>query len=307
MECASCGDPVESGFAFCEGCGKPVGDKTVTSTAATPSQGTASVNAVALRHPEPPEVQCLSDMAVSATHRGQHHLENQDSVLLHRLGSGDAVLVVADGVSSAFNSRAAADLAASVVVEALASAGETVSPQDRMRQALLKAHEALCAMPYAESSGLEEPECTIVVALVGKQRVTVGWVGDSRLYLLSPRGSRLLTEDDSWLNEQLAAGMDYEVAMRSPDAHCITQCLGMRDGEPMVHVTQSELSDVDYLMLCTDGLWGYLSDPQRLWSRASGESFGQTLVERCVSLVDLANQSGGQDNISVAFFRAHQH
>jgi PPM family protein phosphatase len=116
---------------------------------------------------------------------------------------------------------------------------------------------------------------------------------------IAPHATHQLTEDDSWLNDAMRSGIAPEAALHDPNAHAITQCLGMRDDVPEIHTQQLTLEAGTWLMLCSDGLWNY----------ADGESAMHTLVQNHVAgsahaltlaLVHFANARGGMDNVSIA-------
>jgi len=248
----------------------------------------------------------------SASHRGRHHAENQDAVGLVQVAIDRYALAVADGVSTSYCARQAADLAVHTALDALQTHTVSVSPAsiaDRLRSAILAAHAAIVQLDMpASDADLDEPQTTCVVAQVEGTELHFGWVGDSRLYLLractaSPPPSyavQLLTEDDSWLNAQMRAGISVNDALKDRNAHCITQSLGMRDDLPCVHIGQVDLAPECWVLLCTDGLWNYVPDAQDFVTLLALTQADLTLSERCMRLVDFANQQGGHDNISVA-------
>jgi serine/threonine protein phosphatase PrpC len=318
VECSKCREPIAPEFDFCENCGWP--------THATASSDTASASASDLARrcvcgrttfdpdgycescgrkvelADQEDIQSIDDIAASASHRGRKHPDNQDAAGLRALPDGGIALVVADGVSTACRAREAADTAVHVILEMLACA-EAAPPATWLEQAVVRAHAAICALPY-DDARLAEPQTTVVVALVRGDAVWYAWVGDSRLYLLQPEGSRQLSEDDSWLNDRLREGVPFDTASADPDAHAITQCLGMRDSEPVIHMGCEPLTPQSQLLLCSDGLWNYLGQAESL-ERHARASASEPVARQCSDLVALANRAGGADNITVALYR-HQ-
>ena len=254
-----------------------------------------------LTTPDGVEVATLGELAASATHRGRRHLDNQDAVGIEEVAGGLA-LAVADGVSTSWQARKAADTAITVALAALRDA-QAQQGRERLANAVREAHRAVCELDYG-TTGLAEPQTTLVLALIEGEQLSYAWVGDSRLYRFDDTGQRLLTEDDSWLNEQVKAGLPLQTALKDLNAHCITQCLGMRDAEPVIHTGACRLSATSWLLLCSDGLWNYFSEPAALWTRLAEGAGDAPLSSRCVRLVELANAAGGQDNISVALYRS---
>ncbi|HXA47091.1 MAG TPA: PP2C family serine/threonine-protein phosphatase, partial [Burkholderiaceae bacterium] len=168
--------------------------------------------------------------------------------------------------------------------------------------AVQRAHEAVCSLPHDDVQ-LAEPQATLVMALVEGEQIWYAWVGDSRLYMITETESEQLTADDSWLNEQLRASVPIAAALKDANAHCITQCLGMLDGKPEIHVEAKNLTQGTSLLLCSDGLWNYFDEPEALRNLLENGNEAETLAEQCVRLVDYANAAGGHDNITVAVYR----
>ncbi|RKP50533.1 PP2C family protein-serine/threonine phosphatase [Trinickia fusca] len=298
-----CGDVLSASAAFCENCGSPVGagnrllchvdDEGAVNVGGLPS-ATSSVR-------EHVDTKVIGEVATSATHRGRRHRDNQDSVAIARFAYGVA-LAVADGVSTSARARDAADAAVQVALEVL---GASHSCDDEvMLAAASSAHEAICRLPYEPDPDLAEPQATIVLALVQGDQVRYAWVGDSRLYLVTDQDAIALTDDDSWLNEQVKSGVPLSTAMKDVNAHCITQCLGMRDASPEIHVGAAHVPEGSRLVLCSDGLWNYLDSADTLLTLMRSRGTVDTLEEQAVRLVDFANASGGQDNVTVALYRA---
>jgi serine/threonine protein phosphatase PrpC len=216
---------------------------------------------------------------------------------------GGLALAVADGVSTSCHARAAADLACA---EALATLRDfaSVDAADRLALAVKRAHAAICKLPY-DAVHMAEPQATIVLALIEGQQLWYACVGDSRLYVLGAGEATQLTVDDSWLNAQLADGVAPQDAEKDENAHSITQCLGMRDEEPHVHVGSHALTADMSVLLCSDGLWNYLATPAALATLLAPRHPSATFSQRCAHLVDFANAAGGHDNITVALFALH--
>ena len=319
-----CGEVLAPGFAFCEACGARVG---AAAADGNPAQINAAGANTAIAGEIKPRCQCgsvdfedgfctacglkltmsdlvevatLGEVAASATHRGRRHLDNQDAVGIEDVAGGLA-LAVADGVSTSWQARKAADTAISVAFATLRDA-QAQQGRERLESAVRAAHRAVCELDYG-TTGLAEPQTTLVLALIEGEQLSYAWVGDSRLYLFDDSEQRLLTEDDSWLNEQVKAGLPLQAALKDANAHCITQCLGMRDAEPVIHTGTCRLSATSWLLLCSDGLWNYFSEPAALWTRLAEGAGDAPLSSQCVRLVELANAAGGQDNISVALYR----
>jgi serine/threonine protein phosphatase PrpC len=227
-----------------------------------------------------------------------------------------SVLVVCDGVSCSSNAATASTIAATTARDALAHHARSgdidfeAAPW-AVAAAIQAAHIAVCA-EKVERGATEPPGTTIVVALVYRGQLTVGWVGDSRAYWLTSDGAELLTRDHSWVNEAVATGrMTESDAAREPLAHALTRCLGpLEVGETLepveAEVRTRKLVGPGHVVLCTDGLWNYYPDPgalANLVQSARGVDAGTTTASRIARhLVNHAVARGGGDNVSVAVY-----
>jgi serine/threonine protein phosphatase PrpC len=141
-----------------------------------------------------------------------------------------------------------------------------------------------------------------VSALVSPGAVVVGWIGDSRAYWLPAEGGAdQLTVDDSRASQAIALGADPQLALAGPGGHAITAWLGADspDTDPRVGVHRATAPG--HLVLCSDGLWNYLPDPDAFAATVRehlGEAAGNPLAA-ARSLTAYANAEGGADNITI--------
>jgi protein phosphatase len=137
---------------------------------------------------------------------------------------------------------------------------------------------------------------TAVAALISGRRLSVGSVGDSRLYLWSGSELRLLTQDDTWVGMLRAhnPAVDPDVLARHPMRHVLTNVLGARE-ESTARVTELDLRGGETVLLCTDGLHGPVSeDVIAACLRATDD-----LPQAARSLIQAALDRGGRDNVTV--------
>jgi serine/threonine protein phosphatase PrpC len=231
--------------------------------------------------------------------RGHRHRRNEDAMALAVLARPVAVVaVVCDGVSSSEHperaSLAAARTATAVFIEELPGGdGDTTT-----RAAVAAAARA--AADQAGSEAVRGPACTYVSAVVTADAVTVGWVGDSRVYWLSDTSSRRLTTDDSWTAEMVGAGLlTAEAARHHPGASVITRWLGVNAGEVDPHVVTVEPEGPGVILVCSDGLWHYLDDVEAMAAAALPLAHEDPLAA-ARALTAIALDGGGHDNITVA-------
>ena len=215
----------------------------------------------------------------------------------------DGVLVIADGMGGrSFGERAASAAVETVqdtLVEMLQSdRAEAVNIGDALDSALRKAN----ARVYEAAGEAEESRgmgTTCVAAVIEGDRLFLAHAGDSRAYLL--RGQQLvrLTDDHSYVAEQVRAGtLSEESARRSRFRNVITRAVGI---EPTIapDLGEHDLQPNDWLLLCTDGLSNMVADPEivQIITRASS---AQDAADR---LVNIANRNGGRDNITAIVAR----
>lgn len=245
--------------------------------------------------------------------RGRRHHRNEDAAAVLADGAGRAALVVCDGVSTSVSSdvaslaaaRAAADVLGTGSVGLAAGTALVAALGARVTQAAAAAAAAVAeATPDDEAES--PPSCTFVAAAVQDPVVVVGVVGDSRAYWLPDAGEPLLlTIDDSVAGQQIAAGRPRAEAEAGPQAHAITRWFGVDSPDQTPRLTPLEVDGPGWLLLCSDGLWNYCSDPAALREVAVGAlgAAGGDPLAAASALVDWANAQGGHDNITVVLAR----
>jgi protein phosphatase len=146
-----------------------------------------------------------------------------------------------------------------------------------------------------------QPQCagmgtTLVVGLFTNHKLLVGHIGDSRMYRLRAQVLIQITEDHSLLQEQIKLGLiTPEQAKFSANRNLVTRALGV-DPEVELELNEYDVEVGDIYLLCSDGL-SDLVDDDIIQSTLNENSFD--LAEAAEALVQLANDNGGKDNISV--------
>jgi serine/threonine protein phosphatase PrpC len=293
VSCGACGEPTTGEDARCDACGRrPAGVEHAEDVLPPPDVGAAG-----------PVV-----LGAGVTDRGHRRRRNEDAFDLIRVptDSGDAVVaVVCDGVASvpggATASRTACDVAVAAGREALSSGQDLDDAAATIADAARRAVAAL-----APGSG-QAPACTYVAAVLDAGRAVVSWVGDSRAYWLcpaTPEDSAVLTEDDSWAAEMVAAGVvGAEDALSDPRAHVITRWLAADAPDVVARHRSWALDDTGVLLLCSDGVWNHLPDPAVLASILASAlpsdttpADAESVHAGALALVDAALDDGGHDN-----------
>ena len=142
---------------------------------------------------------------------------------------------------------------------------------------------------------------TVVIAYIHGTRAFIGSVGDSRAYLVRSGAIRQLTFDHTFVNEQVRAGaLSSSEARQHPARNILTRAVGSQeDVEP--DLVEQELRSGDWLLLCSDGLTTMVDDGDILKTILTHHDDPQA---GCRALIDLANERGGDDNVTVVLARA---
>ncbi len=168
-----------------------------------------------------------------------------------------------------------------------------------LRDAIARANKIIyqTAQSQADCEGMGT---TLVAALFYDNGVSIAHVGDSRLYRLRENDFIQLTQDHSLLQELVSRGFySPEEAQRSLNKNYVTRALGV-EGSVEVEVREEPVDVNDVFVLCSDGLSDMVEDDD---IRLTIRTFSDSLDNVGKQLVDLANNNGGRDNISVALAR----
>jgi protein phosphatase len=215
---------------------------------------------------------------------------NEDAILTD---PGGALWAVADGMGG----HGHGDLAADLVIDALARLPHGVGGRGLLQDGLADAHAEV--RRRARADGLGSIGATVVALLVAGERATVAWAGDSRAYLLRGGEMAPLTRDHSLVQELVDRGaLDPEAAAGHPQAHVVTRAVGAGDRAEPAFV-ELGLQAGDVLLLCSDGLTRCLPDADIagvLGAAPDPEAACQALVEATLA-------AGAPDNVSAVVVR----
>jgi protein phosphatase len=249
-----------------------------------------------------------------ATHPGRIRAENED----HLACAPDlGLFVVADGVGGSPGGAVAARLATAAMIASVRYATRTRTADDapesfheeavtdsaRLVAAAHQAHRMI--YEHGLRGGCPGAATTMVSLWVSGARAIIANTGDSRAYRLSGGGLERLSRDHSALQEYVdAVGSASERARRHLE-NIVTRVLGGRSPEPHeVHLTRHALDRPEVFLLCTDGLWKVVGEPELAFVLSSVLSGAATPQEAADKLVALANEGGGPDNIACVVVRA---
>ena len=234
--------------------------------------------------------------SAARTDVGRRRRANEDCyAIVAELG----YFVVADGMgghkAGQLASRLAAE-AATAALEALEGSAATLTEKLRCTIAAANREIYVAAQAKAEFSGMGT---TVVSLLATDGRVALAHVGDSRAYLVRGGRIRQLTDDHSVVGELVRRREITESAAREhPHRHVLTRAVGVRR-EVAPDLAELTSAPGDLFVLCSDGLTGLVRDEEI----AAAANASTDLDAICAQLVDLANERGGEDNITVVLVR----
>jgi PPM family protein phosphatase len=240
----------------------------------------------------------------SQTHPGMVRSHNEDSVACE---PSCGLVVLADGMGGYNAGEVASGIAVSVVVTEVSHALGDSSPIDLdkesgeelgvklLRDNIQKANVSIfhAAESQPQYSGMGT---TIVSGLFYDNRVATGHVGDSRMYRLRGEALESITRDHSLLQEQIDGGIiSIEDARLSKNKNLVTRAVGI-DSEvvPEIHVHDVLVGDI--YLLCSDGLNDMVEDDD---IQATLYALQNNLPLAASQLIQMANDNGGRDNVSV--------
>ena len=207
------------------------------------------------------------------------------------------LLIVADGVGGHSKGEIASYLGVKKVAEVIFPWISRVGV-DKMFSTIIQGSIAEANKSILEYTK-DHPECegmgtTMTLALIDDSTIYIGHVGDTRAYLINEGSITRLTKDHSQVQELIDKGeITEEEALNHPKRNVITRVVGYYSEVECDLITR-KINIGDRLLICCDGLTNYVRDAELKESVIFNEP--QTA---CKLLVDLANQRGGSDNISV--------
>jgi len=220
----------------------------------------------------------------------------------------DAVLVVADGIGGYQAGEVASRHATDFVCRQFAGSVESGRESNRapsdgdwgrlLSDVVGQANRELYDLAVSDEA-FYGMGTTIVAAAIAGTQLFVCHVGDSRACLLRNGTAQRLTEDHSWVAEQVRAGLlDPAKAESHARKNIITRALGLTP-DVLADTAVFDVARQDVVLLCTDGLTSLVSDDEIL----SGVTVGDSPQQACGALVGRANARGGLDNTTVVIAR----
>jgi serine/threonine protein phosphatase PrpC len=246
----------------------------------------------------------LQVISAGQTHPGQRRQLNEDAWRI--AGQSDAphlwpqcgrLFAVADGMGGHAAGEVASQLALKVLFSSYYDQELVLPSVMRLEYAIKIANRAIYEQSVANQSQAGMGT-TVVAAVVHDDWLTIASVGDSRAYLIRDGEARQITHDHSWVAEQIEAGvLTQEEARVHMYRSVVTRCVGHQN-DIQVDTFELLLDPGDTVLLCSDGLSGQVDDEEI--ARVSSQFLPDQAAGR---LIDLANQAGGPDNITVVIFQ----
>jgi serine/threonine protein phosphatase PrpC len=215
----------------------------------------------------------------------------------HRVGERGSLLVVSDGLGGAAAGEVASEMAVKTVRDALLELPSNLPLPERMKRAAEIANESIWNHAQ-ENPGLAGMGATLTAVLVEGASALIAQVGDSRAYMIRGDQIKQVTKDQSLIQLLMESGAIKPDQASSVPQNVIMQALGT---SPVVQVaiTSVHLFRNDYLLLCSDGL----SNKVQTEEMKEVVRLSPDLPAGCRKLVEMANERGGEDNITVIIAR----
>lgn len=231
------------------------------------------------------------------TNKGKVRSVNQDcwvNETFSILGKHSILCGVADGMGG----HLSGDVASRIAVSELATSVREQSGGQSPREILSEAFRAANHKVYGESIAHEECAgmgTTLTAAIIVEDELTLGHVGDSRAYILSPQGLTRVTNDHSLVEELIRqGGLTPDDAEKHPQRHMLTKALGT-EAEIEADFATIDLAKVRQILFCTDGLTRLVTDKEleAVLLTPRGD------LDAVSKLMDLALERGAPDNVTV--------
>jgi protein phosphatase len=235
------------------------------------------------------------------THRGKVRNRNEDAGGIFYNSDGQMLAIVADGMGGHQAGDVASDMAASFIQEKWKEMDKVEMPGELekwMSQIIAEVNAAIFeyALNHPQHEGMGT---TVVMAVCTEEFITIAHIGDSRCYLLNEDGLAQITEDHSLVNELVRSGqISKEDAEHHPRKNILLKALGTEQ-EVSEDVQTLSWEKGDQILLCSDGLTNKIIDEELKDLLSSNKNVDEIANE----MLELANDRGGEDNITLAILR----
>lgn len=222
--------------------------------------------------------------------------ENQDSVYVHSFSETSGLFIVADGMGGYEGGKLASSTAIEVISDRVIKefadnlSGEEL--KELLQVSIKKASEEIYKLSLGKSE-LKGMGTTVVACIIASGVLYTASVGDSRGYLYTDKVLNQITTDHSLVYDLYSKGLiSKEEARKHPQKNVITRAVGS-ESIVLIDTFETKLRTNDIVLVCSDGLHTMVSE----------EKISEILDKACENtaeeLINLANENGGKDNITV--------
>lgn len=232
------------------------------------------------------------------TDRGQIRSVNEDAGGIYFNRANQLLAIVADGMGGHKAGEVASEMATNIVKKAWKQTDKFTTAEkveNWLKDVIVMMNDSI--YEYAiENKEYEGMGTTVVMTVCTEQFTTIAHIGDSRCYLLNDQGFRQMTEDHSLVNELVRSGeISKGDAQSHPRKNILLKALGTEQS------VRADIKSISWevenkLLLCSDGLTNELTDEELVEHLQKDEP----LEEIANKLLTLANEKGGEDNITLA-------
>ncbi|MCC6543115.1 MAG: Stp1/IreP family PP2C-type Ser/Thr phosphatase [Nitrospirae bacterium] len=226
------------------------------------------------------------------THTGLIRKNNEDA---YAIFPDLNLYIIADGLGGHAGGEVASRLAVDVIGAEMAGASANEEILETMQRAI-KSANSLIQLQAEDDSSLHGMGTTVVVVAISEDKAVIAHVGDSRAYLIRKDIIMQITKDHTVVEEYIRIGiMTHKDALYHPSRRVLSRAVGT-EGVANADFESIRIEAGDVLLLCTDGLTNMLSDKQILQAVSELRPDAESITNR---LIELANDNGGIDNITV--------
>lgn len=233
------------------------------------------------------------------SHPGKVRSENQDRMSRFVSPFGE-VFIVADGMGGHQGGATAAMMTIEGFASHLSNLPQGATVEEALQYAATKTNEQIFHSANSGDPATAKMGSTVVLALVSGAQARIAHAGDSRAYLFRNGQLHRLTKDHSAVQRMLDLNLLTEAEARDhPDSSVILRAFGQKPEIELEVSAPLTLQNGDGLLLCSDGLCGYVEDAEI--ARAIGAHENPQQIAD--ALVELALDAGGEDNVTVQFLQ----
>jgi serine/threonine protein phosphatase PrpC len=229
---------------------------------------------------------------------GKKRKHNEDYYGFFRLGEDEFLAIVADGMGGHASGEIASRMAVEIIQEVYSKERAEQEVLDSLKSAFEVANFSILQKSL-EQDQLNGMGTTATVLVIKEDQTFVGHMGDSRAYLFRDGAVNQLTKDHSMVNRMVEQGLlSKEEAEHHPQRNVIYKALGVNRDADLELIGPLPVYLNDIFLLCSDGLTNLVTDEEMLKIVKK-----ESPQKACEKLIQLANQRGGDDNITIQILK----